>query len=117
MKRLRNPRTGIDQGDVLVFSDFQEGGEMWTGRGQREKRCTVLFSDSFASTPSVQISVSLWDIDTSVTARAEILAENITKSQFEIVFKTWGDSRIARIRASWLAIGELPYEDDWDDVD
>ena len=38
MKRLRNPRTGIDQGDLVVFSEFDSGGSMWTGEGARELR-------------------------------------------------------------------------------
>ena len=25
MKRLRNPRTGIDQGDAMVFAEFEDG--------------------------------------------------------------------------------------------
>jgi hypothetical protein len=30
-----------------------------------------------------------------------------------IVFRTWGDTRVARVRADWLAIGEVRGEDDW----
>ncbi|MBQ4824846.1 MULTISPECIES: H-type lectin domain-containing protein [unclassified Leisingera] len=114
MKRLRNPRTGVDQGDIEVFSDFEDNGEMWTGSGPRERRQAVSFSAAFASPPSVQVSVSLWDMDTSAAIRAELVAENITCEGFEIVFRTWADSRAARLRAGWLAIGELPHADDWD---
>ncbi|MCI5042623.1 MAG: H-type lectin domain-containing protein, partial [Donghicola eburneus] len=45
--------------------------------------------------------------------RVEITAENITVRGFDLVFRTWGDTRIARARASWQAIGSLPHEDDW----
>ncbi|KIC12222.1 ATP synthase [Leisingera sp. ANG-M1] len=114
MKRLRNPRTGIHQGDAEVFSDFEDGGEMWTGSGPRERRRAVLFDEAFASPPAVHVSVSLWDMDTSAPFRAELVAENVTCDGFEIVFRTWADSRAARLRASWLAIGELPHADDWD---
>ncbi|UWQ29725.1 H-type lectin domain-containing protein [Leisingera sp. M523] len=114
MKRLRNPRTGVDQGDAEVFSDFEDNGEMWTGSGPRERRRAVSFSAAFASPPSVQVSVSLWDMDTSAAIRAELVAENITCEGFEIVFRTWADSRAARLRAGWLAIGDLPHADDWD---
>ena len=44
----------------------------------------------------------------------ELVAENVTETGFDIVFRTWSDSRIARLRASWMAIGDLPFEDDWD---
>lgn len=114
MRRLRNPRTGIDQGDVLVFSEFDSGGSMWTGEGSRERRKSVSFAEAFASPPAVHVSLSMWDMDTRTAIRADIAAENITETGFDLVFRTWSDSRIARVRASWLAIGDLPYADDWD---
>ena len=114
MKILRNPRTGIHQGDVTVFADFEDGGAMWTGSGPRERRKKVHFDEAFASPPAVHLAISLWDMDTSATIRAELVAETITTTGFDIVFRTWADSRIARLRASWMAIGELPFEDDWD---
>jgi hypothetical protein len=114
MKRLRNPRTGIHQGDVELFADFQHGGSMWTGSGARERRKTVTFGEAFAQPPAVHLSISLWDMDTSAAIRAELVAENVTETGFDIVFRTWADSRIARLRAAWMAIGDLPYADDWD---
>lgn len=114
MKRLRNPRTGILQGDTVVFSDFEDGGDMWTGNGPRARRRVVRFESAFASPPAVHLSVSMWDMDTSAAIRAELVAENITETGFDIVFRTWADSRAARLRASWMAIGDLPFDDDWD---
>lgn len=114
MIRLRNPRTGIHQGDTEVFSDFETGGSMWTGTGPRERRRAVLFEAPFARPPAVHVSASLLDMDTAAAVRAELVAENITCQGFEIVFRTWADSRAARVRAAWMAIGELPYADDWD---
>ena len=46
--------------------------------------------------------------------RAEIMAENISREGFEIVFKTWGDTKVARVAASWTAFGPTEYDDDWD---
>ncbi|WIY23399.1 H-type lectin domain-containing protein [Parasedimentitalea psychrophila] len=114
MKRLRNPRTGIAQGDEMVFAEFETGGTMWTGSGERERRKAVRFDEGFASSPAVQLSMSLWDMDTSAAIRAELVAENVTTAGFDIVFRTWADSRVARVRVSWMAIGELAFEDDWD---
>lgn len=98
----------------MVFADFENGGAMWTGSGSRERRKVVRFDEAFASPPAVQLAISLWDMDTSAAIRAELVAENITTTGFEIVFRTWADSRIARLRASWTAIGDLPFSDDWD---
>lgn len=114
MKKLQNHLIGIDQGDVVLFSDFDSGGEMWKGSGPRESRKAVRFSKAFRSAPAVQVSVSLWDVDTGPAMRAEIVAEEITPEGCTLVFRTWSDSRIARLRAAWMAIGEVPHEDDWD---
>ena len=113
MKRISNPLIGIDQGDTVRFAEFEDGGAMWTGSGPRERRRAVTFRSRFKSAPTVHVSVSLWDVDTASAMRAEITAEQITETGFEIVFRTWLDTRIARIRAGWLAIGELPHDDDW----
>lgn len=114
MKRFDTHPIGIEQGDVVLFSDFEDGGEMWTGTGPRERCKSVTFSETFQSTPVVQISISLWDVDTATALRAEVVAKNVSSTGFDIVFRTWADTRIARIRASWSAIGPLPNEDDWE---
>lgn len=98
----------------MLFSEFENGGSMWTGKGKRERRKPVRFASPFAHPPAVQVSISLWDMETTAAIRADIQAEAITTDGFEIVFRTWSDSRIARVRANWLAIGELPFADDWD---
>ena len=114
MKKLKTNCIGIDQGDAYIFSDFEDGGEMWTGEGDRERRHTVRFSQTYRSPPAVTCGVSLWDLDHSTNVRSDVTAENIGRSQFDIVFRTWGDSRIARVRVNWMAIGELTDDDHWD---
>lgn len=114
MKRLRNHLIGIDQGDLVLFSDFEDDGEMWAGRGQRERRRRVLFSEPFRELPSVHVSISMWDVDNETALRADICAEIVTRDGFDLVFRTWGDTRVARIRVGWFAIGELRQMDEWD---
>lgn len=114
MKRLRNHLIGVDQGDLILFSDFENGGPMWTGSGPRVSRTTVTFSESFRTAPNVQVGLSMWDLDGASNVRTDISAEDITEAGFEIVFRTWGDSRVARVRANWMAIGELRHSDEWD---
>ena len=46
--------------------------------------------------------------------RADISAAKVTPEGFVIVFRTWGDTRVARVRADWLAIGEAIGDDDWE---
>ena len=114
MKKLRSHTVGIDSGDVVLFSDYEDGGEMWTGRGQRERRRHIKFSEEYKTEPTVQLTLSLWDVDAATTMRADIQAEAITRSGFDMVFRTWGDTRVARVRISWVAMGELSEQDDWD---
>ena len=112
MKRFHN-LVGVDQGDVVMFSDFEDEGEMWTGRGPRERRRRIKFAEPFKEAPMVQVSLSMWDIDNQAPTRVDIKAETITQDGFDLVFRTWGDSKIARVRASWIAFGTLPHADDW----
>jgi hypothetical protein len=114
MKKLRSHTVGIDSDDVILFSDYEDGGEMWTGRGQRECRRRIRFSEKFKSPPTVQLSPSLWDLDATTIMRADFTVESVTKSGFEMVFRTWGDTRVARMRIAWMAIGEISELDDWD---
>ena len=114
MKKLRGSRIGIDQGDDEVFSEFAAGGSMWTGEGNRERRKRVKFSEPFRVPPAVHAGLSLWDVDQRANVRAELVAEKITKTGFDLVLRTWSATRIARVRMNWLAIGEIASEDDWD---
>jgi hypothetical protein len=114
MRRFTSHTMGIQQGSRVLFSDFADDGVMWTGHGARESRHTVTFQEKFASVPVVMVSMSMWDMDQKTNSRADISSEEITSEGFHLVFKTWGDTRVARIRADWLAIGQLKDEDDWD---
>jgi len=114
MKRLSHHLIGADQGSVMMFSDFADNGPMWTGDGAREKRRTVTFSEPFRAPPLVHVGISMWDMDGNTNQRADLRAEKITEKRFDLVFRTWGDSRVARIRADWFAFGEIAAEDDWE---
>ena len=114
MKRISSGSIGVDQGSRVLFSDFADGGMMWTGQGPRESRHTVSFKEHYAEVPSVQVSISMWDLDQKTNARADVCAENVTATCFELVFRTWGDSRVARIRADWMSIGPLSDPDGWE---
>ena len=114
MKRFRNHLIGIDQGEHVLFSDFENDGPMWSGSGPRRSTSPVQFSEKFKSPPVVHINLSMWDMDEASNSRMDIKAEGITTEGFNIVFQTWGDSRVARVRASWTAMGEMRDSDEWD---
>ena len=114
MQRFASHLLGVDQGSLVLFSDFKDGGAMWTVEGPRELRRVVEFDEPFLSDPVVQVSLSMWDMDQKTNQRADIAAEMVNREGFVIVFRTWGDTRVARVRADWLALGEVRGEDDWD---
>jgi hypothetical protein len=113
MKRFDSKRIGIDEGEAVLFSDFDSGGVMWTGSGARTRRHAVRFESGFTSPPAVHCALSMWDIDSDTNSRVDIGAENITETGFDVTFTTWGNTRVARARVRWLAIGEVAHEDDW----
>lgn len=86
---------------------------MWTGEGPRAVRQRVTFPEPFVSPPAVHVAIGMWDIEGGANQRADICAERVTARGFDIVFRTWGDTRVARIRAEWLAIGATRHEDDF----
>jgi len=114
MKRIYASTIGIDQGSEMLFSDFDTSGEMWTGEGARTCRVAIVFSEKFNHAPSVMVTLEMFDMDQRTNQRAETVAENVTKDGFDIVFKTWGDTKVARARASWMAIGGVEAEDNWE---
>ncbi|MCZ0961801.1 H-type lectin domain-containing protein [Paracoccus benzoatiresistens] len=113
MRRLSHHAVGVCQGSQLLFSAFEDQGVMWTGEGPRIMRQSVTFPEPFAAPPAVHVTIGMWDIEGRANQRADICAEQVTATGFEIVFRTWGDTKVARIRAEWLAIGAVRHDDDF----
>ncbi|SIS87352.1 H-type lectin domain-containing protein [Paracoccus saliphilus] len=114
MQKFGHTAVGVTRGSVQLFSAFEDNGIMWSGHGPRRETRNVKFSEPFLAPPLVHVSISMWDIESRANQRADITAENITPEGFEILFRTWGDTRVARIRADWMAIGSVRHEDDFD---
>ena len=83
-----------------------------TARASGGVRCC--FGEAFKTPPAVHVSLSMWDMDSGTNVRADVGAENITEKGFDVVFRTWGDTRVARARIRWMAIGAVNHEDDWE---
>jgi len=114
MRKLQNNIIGIDQGDVVLFSDFEDDGQMWTGDGPRKALMAVSYSEQYQTAPSVYVSMSMLDMSNSGNTRVDVQAENITDKGFEIVFRTLGDTQVARCRVAWQSIGAVRADDVWD---
>ncbi len=105
---------GIDHGDVVMFSDFEDDGAMWRGEGPRQSRAQVRFAQAYLKPPHVQVAISMWDISNKTNIRADVVAENITIDGFDIVFRTWADTQVARVRVAWTSFGELSNDEGWE---
>ncbi len=114
MKKLNSHRIGVDSGLAHGFSDFADDGEMWAGKGKRVRSVEVTFNEAFLSPPVVHLGFAMWDISNAANTRVELASENITETGFTAVFQTWGDTKVARMRANWLAIGEVEDDEVWD---
>ncbi|MFO6464655.1 H-type lectin domain-containing protein [Jannaschia sp. KMU-145] len=114
MRKLRNHLIGVQQGSHVMFSDFEDGGEMWTGRGPREARVRIAYDEPFKTIPVILTALAMFDIDERTNQRADLTHGNVTEEAFDMIFRTWGDTRVARIRADWTAIGEVRADDEWD---
>ncbi len=114
MRILRNHLIGIAQGSRVMFSDFEDGGDMWTGTGPREARRRVTFDTPFRAVPAIQTVLGMFDMDAATNQRADLTHDSVTTEGFDLIFRTWGDTRVARIRADWTAIGEVRGDDEWD---
>ncbi|WP_370228872.1 H-type lectin domain-containing protein [Cognatishimia sp.] len=114
MKKFRGKSLGIDQGEDQLFSDYDTGGDMWVSSGPRERRKRVTFSEPYLNLPAVHVSLSLWDVSNGANIRADLSADAIDETGFDLVFRTWQDTQVARVRMSWIAFGEVEDEDNWD---
>lgn len=114
MRRFRNHLIAAQQGSRVLFSHFEDGGAMWTRSGQREVRTRVTFDQPFRSIPVIVTGLAMFDIADGANLRVDLGHEGVDETGFDLVFRTWGDTRVARARADWTALGEMGHDDDWE---
>ena len=113
MRKLKSAFVGVDQGSVHLFSDYDTDGPMWARSGEREVAKRIMFSELFARPPAVTVQIALLDSHSDHFLLMSFAATDVTCAGFTLVFKTWSDTRLAQVKMSWQAIGELPQDDDW----
>lgn len=113
MRHFDHFAVGVTNGSVDLFSAFEDGGPMWVGQGPRLETLQIEFTENFAEPPVVHLSLGMWDIGGNANQRVDLKATKITGEGFQIEFRTWGDTRVARVRANWMAIGPVYHKDDF----
>ncbi len=114
MKSFNTANLGIQQGSRTLFSDFVNDGPMWLGKGNRSVYSTIEFAEPFGQIPVVHATIGMWDMDHEHNIRADLSVTQITAKGFTVKFSTWADSRVARVRVDWMAIGGITNDDHWD---
>lgn len=89
-----------------LFNHVDEKGPMWYKDGDREVRCQIDFAHSFHKPPHIILGITGMDSSMAQNLRFSLLAETVTVTGFEIVMKTWDDTKIARASVNWSAIGQ-----------
>lgn len=89
-----------------LFNHVDNNGPMWYGDGDREVRTVVKFSSAFQNIPHVILGLTGIDSSMAQNLRFSLLADSVSQQSFEIVMKTWDDTKIARAGISWSAIGQ-----------
>ena len=92
-------------GEGEVFNHVDKNDFMWDSEGDRVIRQSIIFDQPFGAVPLVSVGLSGVDASRAQNQRFHLSVENITCFGFNLVFVTWGDTKIARASASWNATG------------
>lgn len=97
-------RPRCQSGLIDLFDHFGAETEMWTGTGERSISRRVLFARPFSHAPQVLVSVTMIDAAREQNTRYDIRALDVSRDGFTVSVRTWNDTRIARLSASWMAV-------------
>ncbi|EQB44948.1 hypothetical protein CGLO_16243 [Colletotrichum gloeosporioides Cg-14] len=117
--------TGIRKVDMGVDANFRLKSEVsdinegvgynidigtWHETHLNAAICNVLsfkpadtFAKPFSQTPSVVVFISSFDTDDKEFLRIDVASSDVDRKGFTVHLKTWNDSRIYNITASWVA--------------
>ena len=107
MRVGRGKSLQILSGDEEIFDHVSEPGPMWDEDGNRNIKVRVEFSNRFASAPVVNAGFSLLDVSKDNNLRVWLRLLNIDASGFDALVLSWDDTRLAKVRVAWIAIGEV----------
>ncbi|MBY6113308.1 H-type lectin domain-containing protein [Mameliella alba] len=88
-----------------LFNHVDENLPMWSGIGDRSLTKEIVFDFPFFRMPMITIGLIGIDSAHDQNLRFILEAQRVSEGGFLIVFRTWGDTHIARASVSWQAIG------------
>ena len=66
----------------------------------------VQFDTPFSNIPIVHVGLSGFDIDNRDSARISVHTATVTSNAFDLVIKTWHNTRVYKAEISWIALGQ-----------
>jgi hypothetical protein len=81
-------------------------GELSSGNNwERTYTLYRQFRQAFSSPPSVITAISLLDQDDDHNVRISVYAANVTTVGFNLIFRTWNNTKVYGVASAWTAIG------------
>ena len=115
MVRIKKIKTNNVDFDTILKKNYKiQSGEideglnntdLWTSNGDRYFIRHVYFNERYENTPQVIVSLSGLDVCNEKNTRVKVYAENINNNGFDIKIFIWHDSKLWRIKVSWISFG------------
>ena len=80
------------------------GWNLREGDGTREFIVHITFPEPFTEIPDVIVSLMMADISKDFNTRVWVLARDVTTMGFDLVMRTWSDTYVNGVGATWIAI-------------
>lgn len=96
------------QGGTVYHSAYADTTN-WTllnGTGERKFITRIYFRDPYQKPPTVTAFLTGLDVGNDTNHRLTVKPVNVTRTGFDLEYKTWGDSHISSTRSTWTAFGE-----------
>ena len=97
-------QTGEKSNGAWMNSDWR----LHIGIGERTYTTAVRFKSPFQEPPKVALALSGQDVDGEKNNRIQLIARDITVDGFNLVYRTWSDTAVYNVWATWTAIGLQP---------
>ncbi|EBA02846.1 hypothetical protein RB2150_18367 [Rhodobacterales bacterium HTCC2150] len=98
--------TVMVMGSGLLFRHANPGGYMWNDQGDREFEVFIPFETTLERKPLVQVNLSGVDASHAQNLRLTLAVKSTSLEGFVVGAKTWGDTKIASVDISWMAMAQ-----------
>lgn len=95
------------QSGKYLFRLWEMGNRWKVGSGVRAISKKICFAKAFSHVPSVSVSFNELDVVNNANLRITLWTSAVNKKCFVLNFKTWSNTHIWSINASWVAHAKI----------